>query len=212
MKEIPQEVGFNRDDLKKVGSLCASFNKTRKIETFREAAELLHRMGKTASLDLSVFHHVMQMWTARRTLSRILLMKELGLKTGLVVKVDGIPGTVTGMTSNYYVQIRLQRENRPYVSVLPENLTVPGFLVCRTCRHAFTTCLDSTPDQAHDCSVDVKEEKGRLLATGHYGSSKFDGMEIDLTDSTFRPMIGVNCDSCIEKSIKKGGKVLSETF
>lgn len=212
MKEIPQEVGFTRDDLRKVGALCASFTQTRKIETFREAAELLQKMGKTVGLNLHSCVNVKEMWRGLRILRRILLMKELGLQIGLNVIVNGISGEVTGMTYNYYVQVRLKREKKQYVNVLPESIRLPGLLQCKTCLAVFPLCIPSSPDQAFGCSVEVGEKNGRILAIGHYGSLKFDGVEIDLTNSASIPRTGINCDTCIERSLSKGGKILSALF
>lgn len=78
---------------------------------------------------------------------------------------------------------------------------------CTTCDKRFDLCHPDSHDQAYGCAVEVREDGKRLLATGHYGSQRFDGDEIDLTESKAKPKVGIVCDDCIQTALDQGGKI-----
>ncbi|MBX4204839.1 MAG: hypothetical protein KW788_01460 [Candidatus Doudnabacteria bacterium] len=80
-------------------------------------------------------------------------------------------------------------------------------IICATCQKQFEPCVPNSSDQGYGCSVEVCQEDGRLLATGYYGSFKFDGDEIDLTHTEVKPNVGLACDDCIQTAVEKGGKI-----
>jgi hypothetical protein len=80
-------------------------------------------------------------------------------------------------------------------------------VACATCNRQFDRCIPETPDQAYGCSVEVRKEGKSLLATGHYGSLRFDGNHLDLTASKSQPNIGIACDDCIQTALDQGGRI-----
>ncbi len=201
------DVTFTREDLRQIHSLIGRFRHSRNIDLFREATSRLKKYYESLGSHVIGIHiggyvHVSGMLSDLRPLWRLVDIKEAGIQVDQRVSFKGTSGTVLGLTRLNHVMLRLDRDKRPLVQVVPEFVVV--LTTCATCGQSFPR---SIPQATHTsgCAVEVLQVDGKLVGTGHYGSRLFDGDTLDFTDAEVKPKVGWNCDNCIQAAFNSCG-------